>query len=144
GALEVNVDAYYSQLTRAIEFDLTQFLLDLRRPSWLPNDPTTTGRAYGLEVMLRHPLGQHWFGWVSYTLQRSVRKVSYFHFDAQGNPVDSLTSELPFAFDVTHILNVALSYQLPGNITVGATLHFNTGRPESGQVSSRTAVLGAD
>jgi hypothetical protein len=45
---------------------------------------------------------------------------------------------LPFAFDQTHVLNLAVSYQFPGDVTAGVVVHFNCGRPESGRISSRT------
>ena len=39
------------------------------------------GRSYGLELMVRHPLGANWFGWISYSLQHSERLQRYVHFD---------------------------------------------------------------
>jgi hypothetical protein len=47
-------------------------------------------------------------------------------------------ASLPFAFEQAHVLNAALSYKFGDNYTVGAVLHFNTGRPESGQITSHT------
>jgi hypothetical protein len=45
---------------------------------------------------------------------------------------------LPFAFEQAHVFNTALSYKFGNNWTLGTVVHFNTGRPESGQVTSQT------
>ncbi|RKH70091.1 NB-dependent receptor, partial [Corallococcus aberystwythensis] len=44
----------------------------------------------------------------------------------------------PFAFEQAHTLNAALSYKFGNNWTVGTVVHFNTGRPETGQITSQT------
>ena len=54
------------------------------------------------------------------------------------------TGDLPYAFDQTFIANMVLSYRFDNGISVGTTLHFNTGRPESGELTSRTKVLFTD
>ena len=74
------------------------------------------GRAYGLEVLLRRRLERGVYGWVSYTLSRSER------FLEGGNVV-------PFSFDQTHVLNVALSWQINPKWRVGARFQLATGNP---------------
>jgi len=138
------VDTYFTYLPSAIEFDLASLLQNQNRTALIAPSLVRRGRAYGLEVMLRHPLGGNWFGWISYSLQRSERYLRYVHFDDQLNPVEVRQGWLPFAFDQTHVFNGVISYKFPGNITAGLVLHFNTGRPESGQISSRTRVLWTD
>jgi hypothetical protein len=73
------------------------------------------GRAYGFEFMLRRRAEKGLFGWVSYTLSRSER------FLEGGRSV-------VFAFDQTHVLNLALSYAVSG-WTFGARFTLATGRP---------------
>jgi TonB family protein len=136
--LELSVDAYYSHTTRALELDVFRVLQNSRTLGLLASTLATWGRAYGVELMLRHPLGQNWFGWASYSLQRATRYETFTRFDDQQNPLDRVSAELPFAFDQTHVLNLALSYQFPGDLTAGVVVHFNSGRPESGRISSRT------
>ncbi len=68
------------------------------------------GYAYGLEIMLRHPLGDHWFGWQSYSLQRSVRWTQYALEDESQHVTGQGESYLPFAFDQTHVLNAVANY----------------------------------
>jgi hypothetical protein len=142
--LELNADAYFTYLPTAIEFDLLSLLQYGDRSSLIAPSLIRRGRAYGLELMVRHPLGGNWFGWISYSLQRSERYLRYVHFDDQFNPVEVREGWLPFAFDQAHVLNAVVSYKFPGNITAGAVLHFNSGRPESGQVSSRTMAEWTD
>lgn len=75
------------------------------------------GRAYGLELLLRHAPTRNLFGWISYTLGRSeVRR-------AGGDPyeVDD--------FDQTHLLTLVGCYQLPWNLEVGARFRLASGRP---------------
>jgi hypothetical protein len=73
------------------------------------------GRAYGFELLLRRRADKGLFGWISYTLSRSER------FLEGGRSV-------VFAFDQTHVLNVALSYAVSG-WTFGGRFTLATGRP---------------
>jgi hypothetical protein len=112
----------------------------------VPPLPDFSGRglAYGLEVLIRHPLGGNWFGWLSYSLQRSTRLTRFYRYDARGIPVALEEKDLPFAFDQTHILNLVLSYRFSNNVTLGGVFHFNTGRPEYGALGQQTQREGAD
>ncbi len=75
------------------------------------------GRSYGVEVLLRRQRLDRLFGWVSYTLSRSERRVR--------------RDWAPFDFDRTHILNVVTGVALPRNWEVGVRGLLQTGRPES-------------
>lgn len=80
------------------------------------------GRAYGMEIILRHqPVGR-FFGWVSYTLSKSERR-------------DDPTSDewYPFAFDQRHILSAQGGYDLPLDFGISAQVQFVTGNPDSPQ-----------
>jgi hypothetical protein len=100
--------------------------------------------SYGLELLIRRPLGGNWFGWLSYSLQRSTRLVRFTRYDDHDQAVGRDEAELPYVFDQTHVLNLVLSYKFANNITVGGVVHFNSGRPESGNLTSRTQVPGTD
>ncbi|HEX3849477.1 MAG TPA: TonB-dependent receptor [Polyangiaceae bacterium] len=82
------------------------------------------GRAYGLQLLLRHELAGRFFGWVSYTLMRSERKDH-----------DDLAWRL-FDFDQTHVATVVGSYDLGAGFEFGARFRYATGFP-------RTPVIGA-
>jgi TonB family protein len=76
------------------------------------------GRAYGLEMQLRRKIAQGIYGWLSYTLSRSER------FIGEGRVV-------PFTYDQTHILNVALSWDIGHRVRLGARFQLATGAPTS-------------
>jgi len=80
------------------------------------------GRAYGLELLLRHRPHGPFFGWIAYTLSRAERRVD------DG-------SWTLFPFDQTHILSALGSLQLGKSWTVGLKFQLVTGNP-------RTAVIG--
>jgi len=80
------------------------------------------GRAWGLEVLVRRPVEDGFYGWVSYTLSRSERR------SGDGDWV-------PFAFDQTHTLNLAASYSFDG-WRFGARFQLSTGRPTSSVCST--------
>jgi hypothetical protein len=82
------------------------------------------GRAYGLQVLLRHELTGRFFGWISYTLMRSERK------DHDGEPWRL------FDFDQTHVATVVGSYDLGAGFEFGARFRYSTGFP-------RTPVIAA-
>jgi TonB family protein len=79
------------------------------------------GRAYGLEVMLRHePTKFGLFGWIAYTFNRSEERRA-------GTTDDYIVS----TFDQTHILTAVASYKLPWGFQIGARFRYVTGRPKS-------------
>lgn len=77
------------------------------------------GRAFGLEVMLRRRLDHGVYGWVSYTLSRSERRQE----------INGAVVWTPFAFDQTHVLNLALSWDINTRWRVGARFQLATGSP---------------
>jgi TonB family protein len=82
------------------------------------------GYATGLEVLLKHKATSRLFGWVAYTLSRSVRK------DGPGEP------ERLFESDQTHLLTVLGSYRLGGGWEVGARFRLASGDLTTPQVCS--------
>jgi hypothetical protein len=114
-ALEIDSTLFYSQM-----WNITRSTGQLRqsedgeveRPFFQSDGE---GRAYGFELLLRRRAERGLFGWISYTLSRSER------FLEGGRSV-------VFAFDQTHVLNLALSYAVSG-WTFGARFTLATGRP---------------
>jgi hypothetical protein len=78
-------------------------------------DYRTTGQAYGAELMVRRSLAKDLGGLVSYTLSRSVR----FARNLRG----------PAATDRSHVLNVALSYNLGRDWRFGSRFLLYSGIP---------------
>jgi len=130
---EINSDVYFNPLRRTVE--LNPFSTEVVDT---PSDFASKGYAYGLEILLRHPLGKNWFGWLSYTLERSTRFARFNRYDDVGRVITTGSGYVPFAFDQTHILNAVLSYSFSNNWTLGGVFHFNSGRPEAGGLTSQT------
>ena len=76
---------------------------------------TGSGRAFGLETLLRYKPDERFFGFIAYTLSRSVRR------DAPDEP------EHLFNFDQTHILTAIGSYRLGGGWEVGLRFRYVSG-----------------
>lgn len=135
---EASAEAFFHPLLRAVELSLRDATASHSRPDTVGDDPASHGYAYGLELMLRRPLGRRWFGWLTYSYTHSRRWERFPRTNALGEVVGTAEGYLPFAFEQAHVLNATLSVKLPRNFTLGASFHFHTGRPESGQLASRT------
>lgn len=142
-AFELTAGAYVTRLSRAVEYGLEQ-LVERRRRLSDSEDPGVPGRAWGVELMLRRPVGGRWFGWLSYSLQRSDRLQRFYRFDPAGRVSGPAEAWVPFAFDQTHVLNATAGLELGKGVRLGASVHLNTGRPESGQLTSRAQRVGED
>jgi TonB family protein len=81
---------------------------------------TGLGRAYGVELMLRHEVTRNFFGWLAYTLSRSEERTA--------GTTDSYVLN---TYDETHILTAVASYKLPFGFDIGARFRYVTGRPKS-------------
>ncbi|MCY0996847.1 TonB-dependent receptor [Myxococcus sp. MISCRS1] len=136
--LELSGDVYFNPLFRTVEFEVMDVLENRKRRGQPYADPKARGYAYGLDLMVRHPLGRDWFGWVTYSFLQSKRHRRFARYNDDNSIREVAEGELPFAFEQAHVFNAAVSYKFGDNWTVGSVLHFNTGRPESGEVSSVT------
>ncbi len=101
------------------------------------------GRAYGIQVLLRHELAGRFFGWVSYTLMRSERKDDCGVLVTETDPTTALARQVCtpgqwrlFDFDQTHVATIVGSYDLGAGFELGARFRYSTGFP-------RTPVIGA-
>jgi hypothetical protein len=129
----LGVDAYFNPVVRSVELNP----LDMPAPDangLIGADRlAASGRAWGVEFLLRHPLGDNWFGWVSYSFQKSTRFTWIRRTNDLGEPVADEQRWVDFAFDQTHVLNFVLSYRFQGGWTAGGVFHFNSGRPDLGE-----------
>jgi TonB family protein len=81
-------------------------------------DTRTTGTAFGLEVFLRRSFTRALAGYISYTLSRSIRTLDGTTFAS--------------AFDRTHVLSGAVTYDIGRGFRAGARAVFYTGGPRQG------------
>lgn len=84
-----------------------------------------TGRAYGLEAMIRRESKTGLFGWLSYTLSRSER----FRDGAW----------IPYDFDRTHLVNLVAGLRLPRNWDLGVRFQYQSGLPATTTSGYNTA-----
>lgn len=107
--IELSVEGFYKQLDRLV--------------SPLPKDigggveyfNVGKGRIFGAEFLLKYKADSNFFGWVAYTLSRSLRTPS---------PGEE---ERPVNFDQTHILTALGSYRLGGGFEFGARFRLVSG-----------------
>jgi outer membrane receptor for ferrienterochelin and colicin len=113
---ETSVEMYYKNLTGVIDFAEHANLL-LNR--YLEGDIRIgTGRAYGIEFMVRKNSGKL-TGFVNYTLSRSERTI----------PEINSGKTYPAPYDKTHAINIALNYDFSKKLNVSATWVFASGAP---------------
>jgi hypothetical protein len=119
----LDVQAYWNLRDRLVASTSATVLRGGRRVPAV-YDNSGTGRAYGLEVLLRHDVTEHLYGWLAYTLSRSER-------------LDPATGQYsPASYDQTHNLVLVASYRFDGGWETGLRFRLTTGRPQ-------TPVLGS-
>jgi len=80
-------------------------------------DNLAVGSSYGLEILIKHEVTDRFYGWISYTLSRSVvRRI----------PDDPL---VPQAFDQTHNFIGVASWRFADGWEAGLRFRLTTGRP---------------
>ncbi|HEY2369766.1 MAG TPA: TonB-dependent receptor, partial [Polyangiaceae bacterium] len=78
-----------------------------------------SGRAYGVQMMLRQEQIGPFFGWISYSISRSERQ------DAPNLPYRL------FDYDQTHTLTAVASFDLGKGWEIGARFRFSSGFPRT-------------
>jgi TonB family protein len=106
--IEFNVEAFYKDLPRLVS-----------RTAGLDGSfdygTRGSGTVIGAETLIKYKADARFFGWLAYTLSRSVRR------DAPGEDT------YPFQFDQTHILTVLGSYKLGDGWEAGARFRVVSG-----------------
>ncbi len=75
------------------------------------------GRAYGMEIFLRHNPSRLFSGWISYTLSRS----EYYEYEGMAYRLTP--------WDQTHILTIISLFKLPKNWDIGFRFRLISGNP---------------
>jgi hypothetical protein len=104
--IDASLDGYYKQLDHLVVQSLGN---------------TGSGLVYGAELLVRYKPDEHFFGWLSYSLSRSVRR------DAPGMPLRL------FQYDETHVLTVLGSYKLGLGWEFGARFRLVSGYMDTTQ-----------
>lgn len=106
---------FEQELTRQVELSVDGFFRQYDRRVVQKLGNVGEGRAYGLETLLRYKPDERFFGFIAYTLSRSVRK------DGPDQP------ERLFNFDQTHIFTAIGSYRLGKGWEIGARFRYVSG-----------------
>ena len=91
-----------------------------------------SGRTFGGELLLKYKPDDIFFGWVAYSLARSLRT------DGPGQ------EERLFQYDQTHNLTVLGSFRLPWGFEAGARFRLISGSPYTPLSNNPAAIYAAD
>jgi len=112
-ALTLDASGFYQRYRGLTDVACTSCgVFDPRRESFFEK---RDGRGYGAELLLRRPAHHRLHGWLAYTLSWSLRDF----FGVSG----------PSDWDQRHIFNLVGTFRVGGGFSVGARVHYNTGRP---------------
>jgi hypothetical protein len=106
--VSISVEGFEKELR-----DLVSMRLD--GSGTLVTDNAGKGRVYGADLLLRYRADERFFGWISYTLSRSTRKLE----------PDEPTRL--FLYDQPHIFNVLASYRLGRGWELGGRFRYMSG-----------------
>ncbi len=131
---------FEKRFTDAITLDTTFYYQ--RRHNLPVTDPgahfldTGKGRAYGMELLLRHEITRHFFGWISYTLSRAEQTSGTVGNIDSGGMLGSIQPPVtgayfPTPFDQTHNLILIASYKLNANWEFGTRFRVVSGVPQT-------------
>jgi len=84
-----------------------------------------TGRAYGVEALIRRDSKSGLFGWLSYSLSRSERFRD--------------SSWVAYDFDRTHLVSLVAGLRLPRNWDLGVRFQYQSGLPATTTAGYNTA-----
>jgi len=98
--IEASLEGFYKQLDNLVEQGLGN---------------TGSGVVYGAETLIRYKPDERFFGWIAYTLSRSVRR------DEPGAPLRI------FQYDETHVLTVLGSYRIGRGWELGMRYRLSSG-----------------
>jgi hypothetical protein len=98
--IETSLEGFYKQLDNLVEPGLGN---------------TGSGVVYGAETLIRYKPDERFFGWIAYTLSRSLRR------DQPGAPLRI------FQYDETHVLTVLGSYRIGRGWELGMRYRLSSG-----------------
>lgn len=125
--LRLDGQAYYNR-----QWDVPRFANDINPKTGRPYNflADMEGRMYGLELLLRHDLGNRFFGWLSYSVSRSERRAPGPILQGPNRYTDWDPERwVLFGKDQTHNLQLVGSWRLPRNWEAGFRLRYVTGNP---------------
>jgi TonB dependent receptor/TonB-dependent Receptor Plug Domain len=125
-------DVFAHPLLRTVELDVLSFDMFADDPVERGRTRTAEGHGYGVELLARRALSDRWSLLASYTFQRRTLRTTVERRDDAGQVVGTEQVPLASPLEQAHVFNTAVTVKLPWGLTVGTTLHYNTGLPEAG------------
>lgn len=123
--VRIEQEAYVGRLSNLQDYELGDSEFEVEELEDVISQ--VNGWTYGLETLIKLEPGQQMFGWIAYTLSRSVRDFP-------------LGGTAPSNWDQRHIINGVLGYKLPRRWNLGGRVHYHTGRPWTAPTGSQSMV----
>lgn len=120
--IETSVEAYYKTMDNFLDYKGGATLI--MNPHIETDVLSTKGRAYGMEFMVKKPVGKL-NGWISYTYSRSLLRTD------SEDPAETVNQgeEYPSNFDKPHSVNVITNYRFSKRFSFSLNGTYSTGRP---------------
>ncbi len=122
GDWETSVELFYKNTTDYTEFkDGADFIANPNVEQSVLQGKQT---AYGIEFLIKRS-GHKLNGWLAYTYSRALVEVTgenSWETINQGNPY-------PASFDIPHVVNAILNYQIRKRISISSTFTYQSGKP---------------
>ncbi len=129
--LEASAEFYYKKTINQLDYKTgTQLLLN---PDLDVSLLSGTGRAYGLELLLKKNQGKI-NGWLSYTYSKSEIKIDGIFEEEKINDGEYY----PTDYDKTHDFTLVTNYKHSRRYSLSSTISYSTGRPISFPVAKYT------
>lgn len=114
--VELGVEGFYKKMDNLVTASNEPKIRD-GQMDVLRFDNEGTGHVWGMEAMLKHNSTDKFFGWISYTLMKSIRK------DGKGVPWRS------FDHDQRHVLTAVGTYSFGRGYSLGLRFRLVSGNP---------------
>lgn len=122
GKIDLSLESYLKRMYNYLDYKAGATLI--MNPDLAQALVETTGKAYGVEFMVRKPLGKL-NGWISYTWSRTLLKEMH----DRGMATINRGEWYPAAFDKPHDLKVVGNYKFTHRYSLSFNVDYSTGRP---------------
>ncbi len=126
--LELSLEGYYKRMQHYLDYKSGAVLSMNPHIEW--DVLETEGKAYGLEFMLKKPLGKL-NGWATYSYSRTLLRESA---DKEVYEINN-GRWYPASYDKPHDVKVVLNYKFTQRYSISANVDYATGRPVTLPVS---------
>lgn len=126
--VDLSLEGYYKQMDNYLDYKSGAQLS--MNPNLADDLITTFGKAYGVELMVKKPLGKL-NGWISYTYSRSMLREK----EDRGFETINRGEWYPAAHDKPHDVKLVGNYKFTHRFSLSVNMDYSTGRPVTIPVS---------